>query len=112
MDKLDISLYVAYGLGLVAIAIALTTTAYIFDELSRPSPSRRPLNPAGKTIEYKLPPDFEKMLNISPRDTFEHEIITYETKDGRIVSKEYNPYESNETIINWNKENYLVEKSK
>jgi hypothetical protein len=64
--------------------------------------SRRTLNPKGKNLEYRLPPDFQKMISVSSGGSEGDVMITYETIEGNIVTKEYNRGNLFETTIHWN----------
>jgi hypothetical protein len=63
--------------------------------------SRRTLNPAGTTIEYKLPQDFRRMINVSSGGSEGDMMLTYETLDGKLMTKEYNRLGLWQTDIKW-----------
>ena len=65
--------------------------------------SRRTLNPIGKTIECNLPPDFDKMVNVSSGGSIGDVMITYETIEGKLVTQEVNRSGLWETRIEWSK---------
>jgi len=63
--------------------------------------SRRTLNPTGTTLEYKLPDNFQRMINVSSGGSEADVMMTYETIDGKIITKEYNRMGAFETDIKW-----------
>jgi hypothetical protein len=63
--------------------------------------SRRTFNPAGRTLEYRLPDDFKRMINVSSGGSAGDVMITYETLEGKLVTKEYNKMRMFETDIRW-----------
>jgi len=63
--------------------------------------SRRTINPAGKTMQYKLPGHFEKMVNVSSGGSEGDVMMTYESVDGELKTKEYNRMGAFETDIEW-----------
>lgn len=69
--------------------------------------SRRTLDPKGKTLEYRLPDDFNKIINVSSGGSEGDVMLTYETLNGRLVTKEYNRQRLFETTINWTRPSIL-----
>jgi hypothetical protein len=67
--------------------------------------SRRTMNPSGKQMQYQLPEDFKKMISVSSGGSEGDALITYESTDGKIISKEYNRMGLFETTIDWNEPN-------
>ena len=63
--------------------------------------TRRTMNPNGKTLEYKLPEDFNKMISVSSGGSEGDMMITYEDKKGNLLTKEYNRQRLFETTIKW-----------
>jgi hypothetical protein len=71
--------------------------------------SRRTLNPAGKQMEYPLPDNFKRMISVSSGGSEGDVLVTYESSDGKIISKEYNRGGLWETTINWNQPEFKSE---
>jgi len=84
-----------YVVGTLASIIA-GSLIYNFNPLSR-----RTLNPAGKTMEYILPDDFSSMINVSSAGSEGDLMITYENRNGEIMTREYNRGGLWETTIEW-----------
>lgn len=63
--------------------------------------SRRTLNPGGKTLEYELPADFKKMINVSSGGSEGDLMVTYENTNGDIITTEYNRKRLFETTTIW-----------
>lgn len=53
------------------------------------------------TIENKLPDDFSRMINVSSGGSEGDLMITYETIDGKLITKEYNRAGLWETEVEW-----------
>ena len=84
----------------LVIGAALSILISIGYYQSRPN-SRKTLNPEGKNLEYKLPVDFKRMINVGSGRPQGDVMITYETTNGNIVTKEYNRGGLFETAIKW-----------
>ena len=84
-------------IGLLGL-ILIGSCVYNFNPMSR-----RTMNPSGKRMEYRLPDDFKRMISVSSGGSEGDALITYESKDNKIISKEYNRMGLYETTIDWTK---------
>jgi len=87
---------IAWYVGGLWAVLILGGLVYNFNPLSR-----RTLNPAGKVMEYTLPNDFHRMINVSSGGSEGDVMVTYETIDGKLFTKEYNRAGLWETDIKW-----------
>ena len=65
--------------------------------------SRRTMNPAGKTIEMKLPSDFKRMISAGSGGNDGDLLLTYENDKGEIITQECNRGGLFETTVIWKK---------
>ncbi len=88
-----------YSAGCLVGVVLIGTAAGWWYEFG--SDSRRTLDPRGKRMEYVLPDDFGRMINVSSGGSEGDVMLTYETKAGRFVTMEYNRKRLWETVIDW-----------
>jgi len=82
--------------GLIGSVGAVLLSFCIYNDYN-PQHSIRLLNPT-KKIEYRFPDDCKKMISISPVSSEGDAMITYESTDGRIISKGYNRFGLETTV--------------
>jgi len=81
--------------------LTLTAAIIVGGVLYKTQTGRGTINPNGATIERQLPNDYNRMINVSAGGTEGDMMVTYENKNGLVITKEYNRGGLFETTVKW-----------